>query len=66
MNSLIVEKTIVNLREGERTECYAVATDEPHNDIAAWSLTFEAYLTPWSSDRAGVEALQRKIEKGTP
>jgi hypothetical protein len=43
----------------------AVATTEPHNDIARWSLTFEAYLTPWSSDRAGVEKLQRKIEGDT-
>lgn len=66
MKSLIVKKTIVNLHGGERTEYYAVATTEPNNYIANWSLTFEAYLTPWSSDRAGVEALQRKIERGTP
>lgn len=66
MKSLIVEKTIVNLRGGERTECYAIATAEPNNYIACWSLTFEAYLTPWSSDRAGVEDLQRKIEGRTP
>ena len=63
MKSLIVEKTVIDLRGGKHTELYAVATTEPHNDITRWSLTFESYLTPWSSDRAGVEKLQRKIER---
>lgn len=65
MKSIIVAKTIVNLRNGDKTECYAVATTEPNKYSIRRSLTFEAYLTPWSSDRAGVEALQRKIERET-
>jgi len=65
MKSLIVEKTIVE-RGKPNVELYAVATSEPNKRTVTKSLTYEAYLTAWSANRAEVEALEREIEEVTP
>jgi hypothetical protein len=61
MKTLIVEKTIVR---GGCPACgidlCAVATSEPIPQTMVYSLTFEAYLTPWTS-RADAENLRAKL-----
>ena len=61
MNSIIVEKTVVE-RGKPNVDYYAVATTKPNRHSTIESLTYEAYLTPWNSSRAEVEALQQRIE----
>jgi len=60
--SLIVEKTVVDLVNGVKTDYFAVVTMTPNRHSITMSLTFEGYLTPWESDRLVVEALQRQID----
>ena len=60
MNSTIVEKTVIE--PSGTTTYFAVATSKPHPLAVTMSLTFEAYLTPWNSQRHEVEELQRQIE----
>ena len=60
--SLIVEKTVIDLVDGGKSDYYAVVTLTPNRYSVIMSLTFEGYLTPWDSDKLAVEALQRQID----
>ena len=66
MTSIVVEKEEVILSDGTRSNSFAVATSEPTPHSVCRSLTFEAYLTAWDSDRSKVEKLQRQIERNQP
>jgi len=55
MNALIVEKTTVDLKTGASVNQFAVATSDPIPLSVAYSLTFEGYLTRWTTSRTEVE-----------
>lgn len=61
MSSLIVEKVVVEHGKPNVTH-YAVATSARNRFSVLWSLTYEAHLTPWNTNREAVEDLQRTIE----
>lgn len=59
MKTLIVEKNIIDLKARTRSAPYfALATQEPVEHTATYSLTYEAYLTEWRQDRKITENLQ--------
>ena len=60
MKSTIVEKMVIN--NNSRTEMYAIATSVPNPFSIMTSLTYEAFLTEWNSNRRAVERLQQQIE----
>jgi len=53
MNALLVEKETIDLRRGQqsRQTNYAVATSERIPQSVCFSLTYEAHLTQWTTDR---------------
>ena len=60
MNAIIVEKLLI--QNGARTELFAVATSDPHPLAVCWELTYESYLSEWTTDREQVIKLQQSIE----
>ena len=62
MNCLIVEKTVVDISSGRRRSLFAVATSERVPLSVRMSLTHEAHLTAWTSDRKAAEDTQKLIE----
>ena len=62
MTGLIIEKKSLDMSTGLSRDLYAVATNEQTPLSVGVSLTFEAYITSWTTDKATAENILRYIE----
>lgn len=58
MKGIIVNKTVIDIETGNKTEFFALCSSEPQPNSLKYSLTFEGYITGWTKDRTELEAYQ--------
>ena len=61
MNAVIVERVLI--RAGGNIVEFAVATSERHPLAVRTSLTYEAHMTEWTTDRQHAEEVASLLEK---